>query len=708
MATNIIERLLVEVGLDFSKFSADADKAISKNNKLGESLEGTEEASKKAGEASKELSKEQSKSAKEAAQLGKSIASATKALTTMFSTILISVGMNRLVDQVAKANDELNFLQKNLGMNAKSIKAWQGAAMASGGTAEGMTASLMGLKESMNGLVMFGDTSMLPYFNALGVSMVDNYGKVRKLDDVMLDLSDSLSKMPRDQAYTLGKQMGLDDGTLNTLMMGRKELQSMLDIQKQMYRAGEKELQASREFNKQRAVLNMHWESMKTMIGDMLIPVLTKLIKSVVEFFEYVQRHRSAVEKFFKGLAMVLGVLIIPMFKAALTAALAFFAPFSPFILVVAALAAAFLGLYDDYKTWAEGGNSLFDWGRFKNEIEAVSNAVDKLKVALDFVFESMKKVLNGDFSGAGEVGNVFIRGANKLLNNPKAAVTEIFSAPPKKGLPVSRGGSYANVGAGGGYGAGGDFKDGTLNLSKQDVIDIIKVASTEVVPSLKGKNLKDQTAGVVDTILNRASLNNGDIRKVVNKRWAFSAINSNLSGAYGSVQNMPSSAIKKSVEEAVIEHLKARSGGMESSVDGNTHYANPYYLQNASEATKRWVAEVDSQSKQTGFRYGSGKAIHVHGTPTGERRAPRFKVTLPDEGSPNSISMGAERAQQMVSQGQQMQQVGATQNDNRKYTDVKIGDINIQTSADTIGGNVNDAMKSVNGYMNQLGTSMS
>ena len=38
MATNIIERLFIEVGLDFSKLATEADKAIAKGNKLEESL----------------------------------------------------------------------------------------------------------------------------------------------------------------------------------------------------------------------------------------------------------------------------------------------------------------------------------------------------------------------------------------------------------------------------------------------------------------------------------------------------------------------------------------------------------------------------------------------------------------------------------------------------------------------------------------------
>lgn len=170
---------------------------------------------------------------------------------------------------------------------------------------------------------------------------------------------------------------------------------------------------------------------------------------------------------------------------------------------------------------------------------------------------------------------------------------------------------------------------DGTLYLSSQDIEDIVKVASTEVAVGMNGENTKKQTAGVVDTILNRISMKGGNVRAVLNKELAFSAINSKEKGAWGSVQNMPRSAIKPIVEKAVLEHLKMRDSGQKSSVDGNTHYANPNALGRASESTKRWVRDVQNQAKQTGYIFGEGKRIHVHGTPTGERKAKAFKVSV-------------------------------------------------------------------------------
>ena len=459
MATNIIERLFIEVGLDFSKLASEADKAIATSNKLEGSLSGIEQTSKKTNEsltkggkevlklfedwvkaenklaaAEDKLEKAKAKATEKTKSFGQAVTKAVKVLTGFFAALMAATGLNKLINEVQQANNELYFLEKNLGLSAQSIKSWQNAAAASGGTAEGMTATLKGLSRSMNDFVIMGDTSMLPYFNALGVSMVDSYGKVRNLDDVMLDLSDSLSRMDRKQAYSIGAAMGLDEGTLNTLLQGRDAMQEMLDIQNSMYHSSEKELEASRELSKQHAILNAHWESLKTMLANVLIPVLLKLTKVVNEWMAFIQRNERQVRHVFEMLSFIIGMILIPLFGKALMAALAFIAPFAPFILVVTALSAAFILLYDDYKTWAEGGKSLFDWGAFTNYINTSRVSVENLKSAFAFLltgykswsefaanggiwkmlsdfaddswkrvvrlWEALKKIFEGDFSG--------------------------------------------------------------------------------------------------------------------------------------------------------------------------------------------------------------------------------------------------------------------------------------------------------------------
>lgn len=450
MTTNIVEQMLVELMLDTSKFAAQADKAEKKNQALEKSLDKTEKASKQAGKANEELAKKYHSSIEQTAKFGQAIAKVTKELTGFFAVIIGSTGLFKLANDAAHANMEVSKLSGQLGMATASITDWQNAAGAFGGSAQGMTASLTGIKQAMNGLVMFGDASMLPYFNALGVSVVDDAGKVRKLDDVMLDLADSFQKMPKEQAYTIGKKMGFDDGTINALISGRKELQEILDIQKRMYHSDGEAIARSRELTKQQAILSAHWQSMKQLVGDALTPILLTLIKVVNSFFEFLQRHEKVVKAVFQTAAIVIGMLLIPTLLSAGRALLAFIAPFTPLIRLmgalgiainpviaaVTALAGAFVLLYDDYDTWAKGGKSLFDWGAFSAGIKDSKMSVDTLRAAFGNLVDAVKnntiptlkgyaeilgKLVRGDFTGAAKQ-------AKQMIDNYSDIATSIIA----------------------------------------------------------------------------------------------------------------------------------------------------------------------------------------------------------------------------------------------------------------------------------------
>ena len=450
MTTNIVEQMLVELMLDTSKFAAQADKAEKKNQALEKSLDKTEKASKQAGKANEELAKKYHSSIEQTAKFGQAIAKVTKELTGFFAVIIGSTGLFKLANDAAHANMEVSKLSGQLGMATASITDWQNAAGAFGGSAQGMTASLTSIKQAMNGLVMFGDASMLPYFNALGVSVVDDAGKIRKLDDVMLDLADSFQKMPKEQAYTIGKKMGFDDGIINALISGRKELQEILDIQKRMYHSDEKAIARSRELTKQQAILSAHWQSMKQLVGDALTPILLTLIKVVNSFFEFLQRHEKVVKAVFQTAAIVIGVLLIPTLLSAGRALLAFIAPFTPLIRLmgalgiainpviaaVTALAGAFVLLYDDYDTWAKGGKSLFDWGAFSAGIKDSKMSVDTLRAAFGNLVDAVKnntiptlkgyaeilgKLVRGDFTGAAKQ-------AKQMIDNYSDIATGIIA----------------------------------------------------------------------------------------------------------------------------------------------------------------------------------------------------------------------------------------------------------------------------------------
>lgn len=365
MASNTVEQIFVELLLNAKGYNKDAEQAIKKSDKLEGGLKGVEKQSKSTGKNLETLT----------GGLGKVV----KGIAGLATVIAAGTGLLKLAEEARKANDELNFLSQNLGMSSQNVKAWQGAAAAMGGSAQGMSNDMKNLNSSMNDFKMTGESSMLPMFNTLGVSMVDAQGKIRDTDKVMLDLADSMSRMNREEAVLMGQKLGFDEGTVNTLLQGRDAMKQMVDYHKQMYSSSKEELEASRKLSENQAKLGAHWASMKLMIGNAIVPLLIKMSDIALKFFEFLQRHQKTVKNVFQGLGIFLGMLVVPLLGKALIALTAFIAPFAPFLLVVGALGAAFIALYDDYKTWAEGGNSLFNWGAFSDYINNAKFSTENL-----------------------------------------------------------------------------------------------------------------------------------------------------------------------------------------------------------------------------------------------------------------------------------------------------------------------------------------
>lgn len=405
MAT-VIDTLFLELGIDSSKFSGEATKAEKQYDRLERSITKVEKAEKNAAKTTKESAEARRKSVVDTQKadasmqgLLKTVNASIKSFAAFTGLLLGASGLSKLATDAAKANRELDTTAKNLGMARKELSAWQGAAEMAGESAGGMSSYMKTLSGDMQSLIMMGDTSVLPYFNALGVSLLDSSGKARQLDDVMLDLADRFSTMDRTKAYTLAQQMGIDEGTFNTLSRGRAEMQRMLDIQRDMYHSSEADIENSRKLTEARAVLNAQWESLKLMIGNALIPAVTFLTEVVSKFVGFLVKHEHVTKGVFLGIATAIGVFLIPMLMTATAAVFAFIAPFTPLIAAVVGLGAAFGLLYDDYKTWAEGGKSLFDWGKFTSYINSSKVSTDSLGKSFIYLttgYTSWSEAANG------------------------------------------------------------------------------------------------------------------------------------------------------------------------------------------------------------------------------------------------------------------------------------------------------------------------
>lgn len=379
MSSVTVDELVMRIEIELDKFKSDASQAEGIEKRLRAAIKGTEEGSKDAGKAVSKMAGKVSESNKEFDKQIKTLVTVARRLAGFIGVLAGSSAIQKFTTAISDANDQLGFMSKRLGLAARDIKGLETAVYALGGSGSSANSTIRNLNQGIQEMVLMGNDSLIPFFGALGVGVVDATGNIRKMDDVLLDMADSLSKMNPQQAYALASSMGLDDGVANALIQGRDAMKEMLDMQKQIYISSETEIRASRELSRAQAFLNALWEGFKTMIANAIIPALLKMTKVVSGWIDYLNRNERQVRNFFEGVAIAVGILLIPALIKAGFAMLALISPILLAAATVAILSAAFGLLYDDYKTWSQGGDSLFDWTKFKKYIDETDVSVDSL-----------------------------------------------------------------------------------------------------------------------------------------------------------------------------------------------------------------------------------------------------------------------------------------------------------------------------------------
>ena len=199
-------------------------------------------------------------------------------------------------------------------------------------------------------------------------------------------------------------------------------------------------------------------------------------------------------------------------------------------------------------------------------------------------------------------------------------------------------------------YGTGS--KRTQLVVTEQDIQAIGRMLYTELGNPTdkiggedKGKVWYSMASGIIDTTLNRMILG-GSIGhrnksraktaiEVINENSQFSGLwgrelNKAFKGKQGNVMALDTSVMNADIINFTREYVKRRAGGINSSVGGSTHYANP----NASSALSRrmWVDKVANRGHYAGFK--NKGFYHVHGSADGlQNSAPKFQVVFKPSG---------------------------------------------------------------------------
>lgn len=354
----------------------------------------------------------------------------------------LATGAIIAVRQTASELDKLYFSSQRIGASVTNINAYGNAIAQLGGSAEGAIGSLESLAEKMR-----NSPGYESQINSLGVQTKDANGAMRDRVEVMKDLSGVLSKMPAHQANAYASSLGIDQNTLLAMRDGKfvsnmdkyQKIQKELGMNDDLAKSGNEFMSEYRDLT---MMTKTGFQVIVMQAGKALIPILNllnTLIMAGVSAFSQLNpqiKEGLGIALRFGMAALVLGAFIktfgmifkfIPMLKGFIGLLklfrLAFLA--SP-IGIILALASALYLLYDDYKTWKEGGKSLIDWSKWTNGIDKI---IAKIKDFLAMLEKVKDKVVN------------FVQ---KIISDPVEAIKEVVDIAKDEAKNVAQKGADA------------------------------------------------------------------------------------------------------------------------------------------------------------------------------------------------------------------------------------------------------------------------
>ena len=353
----LIDALVVSLGLDSRDLTAKTPAATKNLKDIDQAAGGAEKNVKKVGTVSKETSSGFAELARSAGAFLAVIGGAT-ALKVMIGDFITT-------------NAELKRLSDNLGLAVTEISAWSNATELLGGSAQGLQGTLDMLSKSQTQLMLTGESSLIPYMTALGISLAGVTGRAKPVTDILLELSDRFSHMDRTTANNMGRMMGIDQGTMNLLLQGRKELELTLRRQRESNVVTKAQAEAAQKLQTQIVALKQGFAAFGRGLLEQALPMLEKMLGWLNELSDWVRANSEFVGDFLKVMAVglaAIGLTVMPIDLA---------------VIAIVALAAAIALLWQDYQTWKRGGDSLIDWSKWGPGITAT---VDGLRAMRDML----------------------------------------------------------------------------------------------------------------------------------------------------------------------------------------------------------------------------------------------------------------------------------------------------------------------------------
>lgn len=334
--------------------------------------------------------------------------------------------------KIASGLDDLYWASQRTGATVEGIKQIGYAVSQVGGSVDGARGSLENLARFMR-----NNPGAEGFLNRLGVQTRDASGNMRDMATIFTGVGQRLSSMPYYRANQYAQMLGLDENTLMAMRRGIGQFSGEYTAMAKAigYNADVAAVSSNKFMTSLRSfglMAGMARDKIGSSLADGLAGSLDRLRRQILENFPKIEGAITSTVKGILWAGEMVGRIIYRLIQAAsdirawwigldsdtqkliqtLGGLLVAWRLLNAAMLAspvswVLALAAAILLLYDDYRTWKEGGKSLIDWKQWEPAIEKAKAAIlwlrDKLLGLKDDV---------GGWQNAFEVLATFVAGS--------------------------------------------------------------------------------------------------------------------------------------------------------------------------------------------------------------------------------------------------------------------------------------------------------
>ena len=267
-----------------------------------------------------------------------------KTFAGIAATYLSYQTIRGVIQGFADFNLKLAENSQRLNVNAGELQALGGALQRYGGNVDTASKSLQSMQNHLE-QAKFGGGALIDIAQKYGVS-INAYSSA---DKALKSLASQMDRLSNQQKQAVANALGLDDSLTKALMDGSKNLDKLIQKQKEYGVVSEADIKKSKAFNEAWLDLQDTFKSLIRDIGALLLPIITKVVNMATTFVKVIKEHKPMILGIFAAIAVAMTPIIVGFTQMAV-ASVAAFAPLYAVIAVIVAIALVLEDIYYYFK----------------------------------------------------------------------------------------------------------------------------------------------------------------------------------------------------------------------------------------------------------------------------------------------------------------------------------------------------------------------